>query len=392
MRNPVKNRNASLLVGLAVALTLPSVADATVLCQKKNRIKARLDACKPKETQVASIADDVTGVWQHTGAGAGGPILASGLGAEPTFLTFNADGSGRANLAEPVTNALICAGFTFSQGSALTVDLTDLEQDVEVWLPSLEGDVLTLSGRGRASTFARATAVTPTAECKTLVENTRFTGLPRPDSFSGLAFDGSQLWYEEDNTAMIFPVDPSTGTVGIPVSLAGSQFSHVHSMQGSDFWAHCGCGGSQEAQRRSMADVELDEVATDTDLGVDTNIRAIAYDAAGSRLFLHGGLRDGSGNAVLLEVSSDLEPDVLVSQKSLNVSLRSFAFDGTHLWGVSGFGTQVILQIDPVTATVANTYESPDPSVQWIGIAVVGADLLLSGERAGAGVIVHVTP
>jgi hypothetical protein len=388
----MNNRNASFLVGLVVTLTLASVGDATVLCQKKNRVKVRSDQCKSKETQVASIAGDVTGVWEHTGAGAGGPILTGGLGAEPRFLTFNADGSGRANLAEPATNALICGDFTFSQGSALTVDLAGLGQSPEIWLPTLQGDTLTLSGRGRASTFARAPAVTPAAECKTLVENARFTGLPRPDSFSGLAFDGSQLWYEESNTAMIFPVDPSTGMVGTPIGLTGSQFSHVHSMQGSDFWTHCGCGGSQEAQRRSMADVEIDEVATDTDLGVDVSIRAISYDAVGGRLFLHGNLRDGSGNAVLLEVSSDLEPDALVSQKRLNVSLRSFAFDGTHLWGVSGFGNQVILQIDPVTATVANTYATPDPTVQWVGIAVVGADLLLSGESGGAGVIVRVTP
>ena len=389
----MQNRNAGFLVGLAVALTLtlPAVVDAAVVCQKKKRIKMRSEQCKPKETQVASIADDVTGVWEHTSAGAGGPILATGTGVEPTFLTFNSDGTGRANLAESTTNALTCGSLTFSTGSALTVDLAGLGQGTEVWLPTVEDDVLTLSGRGRTSTFARATAVTETSECKALVETARFTGLPRPDSFGGLAFDGSQLWYEENNTGMILPVDPSTGAVGTPVGLTGSQFSHVHSMQGSDFWSHCGCGGSQEAQRRSMGDVEIDEVDTNTDLGVEIGVRAIAYDTAGSRLFLHGNLRDGSGKAMLLEVNSDAEPDVLVSETILNVSLRSFAFDGTHLWGVSGFGNQVILEIDPATATVSNTYSMPDTSVQWIGIAVVGSDLYLSGDSGGEGVIVRVT-
>lgn len=389
----MNSRTKSLLTLLAIALAIPAASEAAVVCQKKNRIKIRPTECKKNEVQISAIAGGVAGIWEHTSGGAGLSLLEDSTGSEPQFVTLDLDGTGRLNLFDPDTGALRCGGFSYSQGSGLTVDLAPFGQSSQVWLAAVDGDTMTLTdASGTSSTFARASAVDEAFECKSFAENQRFEGLPEPDNFGGLAFDGTSLWYEEDNTAEIFPVSPTTGAVGTPVTIGFSQFTHVHAMQGADFWAHCGCGGSQEAQRRTMAGVEVDEVDTDNDLGVEIGVRAIAYDPGASKLYLHGFRRDGQGGR-LLEVNSDAEPDVLLAEKVLDVSLRSMTFDGTHLWAVSGFGeTAVVLQIEPVNAAILATYENPDKDLTLQGIASVGTDLFLLAERDSEGVIVGVTP
>jgi hypothetical protein len=370
-------------------------ASAAVVCQKKNRIRIRPETCKKKEIRISTLVDDVAGIWHYTtGGSSGDSILAGETDSKPEFITLNADGTGRLNLVDPDTGVLTCGRFAYSRGTGLSVDLSQFSfSGTAVWQGQVEGDTLSLSdAAGNTSTFERAAEVAPEFECKTFTENARFEGLPEPESFSGLAFDGTSLWYEEENTEMIQQVDPASGALGTPVDLSSSQFSHVHAMQAGDFWAHCGCGGSQEAQRRTMADVFVDEVDTENDLGEEISVRGIAYDPAGARLWLQGSMREGARSGVLLEVDSDAEPDVLISTKELDVSLRSMTFDGTNFWGVSGSGgSQVVIQFNP-NAQVLATYESPDNNINWIGIAAVAGQLYIVGESTGSGVIIAVTP
>jgi hypothetical protein len=380
----------------AESLVLAAGAGAVVVCQKKKKkkkITLRPEVCKKKEVQIASLGDDPTGIWRYTTGGSeDGSVLSGETGSKPEFITFNADGTGRLNLVDPDTNVLTCGGLMFSRGSALTVDVSQFFFTTAVWLHDVDGDVLSLSDAGgNVSTFGRAPEVASEFECKPFAENARFDGLPEPEFFTGLAFDGTSLWYEEENTGMIQQVDPATGTLGSPADLAFSQFSHVHAIQAGDFWTHCGCGNSEDAQRRTMAGADVDTVNTRTDLADQISIRAIAYDEAGGMLMLHGFSFD-TGVSRLLQVNSDAEPDVLISGADLDVRLEGMSFDGADLWGITGSFPQAVVQIDPIAAQVKATYSTPGGVERWVGIASVGSQLYLLGESSGEAVIVAVTP
>jgi hypothetical protein len=171
----------------------------------------------------------------------------------------------------------------------------------------------------------------------------------------------------------------------------------VHAAQGTDFWTHCRCGGSQDAQRRTQADAAVDLVDSEVDLLEQISVRAIAWDPAASVLWLHGHGREDSV-ARFLKVDSNSEPDVLLDVADFDVSFRSMAWDGTHMWAVTD--AQNIVRIDLWTFQAVATYDSPDVTVEWIGIASApasaggGNSLYLIGRDtiSGLGVLTEVQP
>jgi hypothetical protein len=80
---------AALAIGTLAPLTMPINADAAVvLCQRKNRIKLRIDVCKSKETQLDAAELGVTG---PTGPqGQEGPVGPAGPGGSWALV----DGTG----------------------------------------------------------------------------------------------------------------------------------------------------------------------------------------------------------------------------------------------------------------------------------------------------------
>jgi len=348
------------------------------------------DASFPAGDPRFPSADNLSGIWQR----ASGTLFASQTTSQPEFLVLNADGTGSLNLRQPDTGVLTCGNLLHTRSEpTLVLDLALFGFGTPMTLAS-QPDANTLQLRevgGGTATFTRAAAVG--AQCSTFTVNARFDGLAvEPDGFSGLAFDGTSLWYEEDNTGLVFPINPSTGVLGASVDLGFfSQFSHVHAMQGADFWTHCGCGGSEEAERRTAAGATVDTVDTDTGLGNRIGIRGIAYDGPGNVLYLHG-FASATGVQQLLRVNSNAEPDVLLGAADFPVSLRSMTWDGANLWAIAGFSPQVVIRIDVNAAAAAATYIVPDTSVQWQGIAAVGSQLFLVGSKAGEGVLINVSP
>ena len=363
---------------------VPIDASAVVVCQKKNKVRLRPDTCKKKEVAISRIAVVPTGVWQHV---PGGTLLSNG-GFEPTFLTVGSDGRGRVNLRNSETGQLRCGDFTYSQGSALTVDLDDLG-GVTVWLSALdESGGLTLSdAQGSTSSFQPVAAVDSAAECQALVERSRFEGLPRPTSFTGLVYDGTSLFYTENGTDLVQRVDPASGALGGPITLPG-QFQMVHAAQGDDFWTHCRCGNVTDTRRVSKAGVVIDEINTTNDLGEFLSINAIAYDSGNGVLLLQGRNFD-LGRSRLLRVDSDAEPDTLISAADFNVSIRGLTVAGGNLWAITH---DAVLRIDPVSLAVTATVTLPSDVQTWDGIASVGPNLFLLGANAAGGVIVSFTP
>lgn len=377
--------SGALLAGLLL-LAIPVEGFSAPICQKKNKIKIRATECKKKEVQISSLAESPLGIWEHV---AGGSLLSDDTSAEPTFLTFGPDGRGRMNLQNPDTGELDCSDFAFSLDSGIQVDSRSLFEGVAIWTSEVDetGQLTLTDARGNRSSFTPVTEVDPAAKCLTLTESQRFEGLPRPTSFTDLVFDGTSLFYTEDDTDEVQRIDPASGAVGSPIVLPG-QFEMVQAVQGGDFWTHCRCGNVTDAKRVSQAGVEIDNVNTTNDLGEFLSIRTMAYDDAAGVLTLVGFNFD-LGQQRMLRVDSDSEPDALLSAIEFNVFVNGLTFDGLSLWGITN---DSVLQIDPTSGQVLQTYVAPAGVSRWHGIAAVGPNLFLLGEIGAEGVIVSVTP
>jgi hypothetical protein len=372
----------ALLLGLAIA----DAAGAAVICQKAARVKLRADACKAGWTQLAVVggASDPSGIWQFTGG-----TLFDATRLEPLYLVLEPNGAGRFNLSGGDGGVLTCGSFNYARGETptLTMDLESIGYiGTRVIRYSLDGaGSLELVGPdGRSAELARADAVAPDADCATLTEVTLFTGLPVPEFWSGLAFDGLELWYEVQNVGEIVPVDPATGLTGTPREFGFGQFDHPHASFGPDLWTHCACGGTQEAGRVTTANTLADEVRTVEELGEELSIRAIAYDPDADFLWLHGTNDEGRGR--LMKVDPSGEPDVLVQAFDVDAFLSGLAFDGASLWGLNWSG-QSLARIDPATGRTTGNYKIPNSFARWHGIAVVGTELLLLGDTGLEGAI-----
>jgi len=370
------------LAALAVTLGLGGAANAAVVCQKGNKIKLRSDACRGTETPVATLGgDDPTGIWRFTG----GTLLGDDA-FRPEFLVLNEDGSGRLNLSGGDGPVLSCAPLNHSSAGNGTLVLDDwgFVLETRVYRFALEGDdgLRLVDAVGHTASFDRATAVDADKECGSLVRGALFTGLPQPAQSSGLAFDGSELWYTESNyTDRIVSVDPATGSTGAPLTLSNA---YVHAAQSADFWTHCNCGGSEEAFRVTRAGQLADEVKTPTELGEEISVEAIAFDAASGALWLHGWNDANQGR--LMKVDAGGEPDVLLQAFDLDASITGMTFAGSSLCGLNVYG-QSVVRIDPATGQVTGTFLIPDRSAYWRGIAAVGSQLFLLGDTGSEGAL-----
>jgi hypothetical protein len=390
------------MAALAACALAPAAADAAVVCQKGKLVKLRPEACKPREVQLADFGRDPAGIWEFTGSegrggGSGGtPFLDTGM--TPRFLTLEPDGRARVNLENESSGALLCAEFPWARGAspAIVLDLTRVQfQGTRVLRTSLPtDDELRLTDNlGVTLLFSRAAAVPAEAECGTLVEQQRFTGLPRPSGSSGLAYDGASLWYTDDDSSTAHPVDPATGAVGSPVDLGFALgFAYVHAAQGGDFWIHCNCGANAVAALVNPGGSEVDSVDTGADLGEAVNIRSLAFDAAAGALWI-AGRASSSSEGRLLRVETDLEPDVLQSSTPFATDLQALAFDGTDLWGLTAGFPRSVLRIDPLSGHTTASFTVPDASVEWTGLALVGGELFLVGSTPlGDGVLASFVP
>src|SRR5262245_53283243 len=97
---------------LALSVSIPLTAQAVSICQKGSKLKLRAGACKGKETTLTRLGDDLSGIWERRD----GVALMDSQRFVPTFLTLNADGSGRLNRRQESTNLLRCPTLRYARG------------------------------------------------------------------------------------------------------------------------------------------------------------------------------------------------------------------------------------------------------------------------------------
>lgn len=344
------------------------------------------------------------GAWEYLS----GPAFSSSefMGEDfvggPRYLVLDSQGGATLVQKEETSQVIRCSHGIFTSTSRSLLLQLDLRfaQPTVVFLreqPSSNTLLLTDSG-GSVSSFARSPSLPPAFACGSLTVRAVHSGLPEaPTFFTGLAWDGTSLWFTTAASQDVVPIDRTTAVIGAPLSFGFDQFQVVHAAQGADLWAHCACGHGEEAQRKTKVGGVVDEVNTNFDLGEEMNIHAIAYDEGNAILWLQGSsfaLQAGR----IMKVSSDPEPDVLIQTFDFDVRLRGLTWDGTWLWGVTL--AQNVVQIDPVTLNAVATFDSPDPGVEWAGIASApasaggGTSLYLIGQDDATqlGVLIEVQP
>lgn len=332
---------------------------------------------------------EISGAWQVTE----GSLFSGQTTNELQYLSLGADGSAVLYFTDPAIGGNVCLSgiYVAIDSNALLLDLAGTFDEELLLLERPTADTITLTDMlGSMATLTSASAVPTEFQCQTLTVTDRFENLPRPDTFSGLGFDGERLWFEEQDTGLAYPVTPATGAAGTAIDLGiGSDYTHLQTLQGDNFWTFCDvCGASRVAALRDQTGAGLDEVDTDA-LGAPIAIRAMLWRADTSTLWLHGLGTDGVYK--FLRVNSDAEPDTLVDTIPLDLMLSGLAYDGTNLWALAGDDT--IYKLAGENLSVLATYESPDPAVDWSGIAWVGNNLYAIGtSTANAGVLVELQP
>jgi hypothetical protein len=128
-------------------------------------------------------------------------------------------------------------------------------------------DSLTLTNDKSASqTFTKVAGVPTPAICEQKSFEASFEAIPvNLTSFTSLLSDGTNLRVSSED-GNVYPIDPSNGQLGVGIPLGGDfnlggTFDDTVTMQGSsDFWAHCGCGGSQEIVRFKAGDTAATDI------------------------------------------------------------------------------------------------------------------------------------
>lgn len=345
----------------------------------------------------AQSSQQLVGSWQP----GEGSLFWFFPGVESLVLQLRDDSTGELVFQEPQSGALACLDLIYAPLSddAVFIDI-EVFDEVSAFQPKnfafvVEGDALTLTDNlGRSQTFTKLEAIPAGAECSAFSEMALSAELDvDPLSDTGLAWDGTSLWFGADGGLddQLVPYVVATGSLGVPIDLP-SNVADVHAYDGTLLWFRTGVG--YVASQRNFADVEIDSIDTDLDLGHRLSITAMAWD--GTDLWL-AGESNTSGERQLLQVDADTK--TLVNQHDFPLELNALAWDGTHFWGILPESPSPLVQIDPDTWQVVATYEIPGYGqllTRYLGIAAVGEDLYVlmknRGPDSNTATILRATP
>jgi len=326
-----------------------------------------------------------------------------GTTTDVTALILNEDGTGRVFLRDRLTGANDCVRvFAIYNGETLALDFaaettTDVQfnvaiEDYTYFFPVVvpTHDSLGLADEnGLIALFSRQTELPAEVTCGELVVDERFDGLPAPQFFSDLVLFNGDLVYNSGSAGQIEAFDLDTDTLGTPLGPTSSRL--IQTVQDGFFWTHCGCGGSRDAFKRTLSTV-VDTVSSENEMGGAITFRAMAYDQLNDRLWLHGRPFDNQFGQFFI-VNTNGEPDIVEDTISFNRDLRALSYDfgGPDLWGIVTVASQVVVQIDPTTGKVLESYEVPDEDVSWSGLTFDEEFMYLLGtDLAGDGVLLRV--
>jgi hypothetical protein len=355
---------------------------------------------QPQPNPTPEPPPSLAGSWQASTPG--NLFDNEGLGTL-RFLKFTetSDSSGRLEVfgVHPESNVLACDALVYAAVADDVVSLFSKVLNSRLLAYRKEGDTLTLTNeQGVTQTLSKVADVPASALCERKSFAATFETIPvRLTSFTSLLSDGTNLRVSSED-GNVYPIDPNTGALGTGVLLGGDfnlggTFNDTVTMQGAtDFWAHCGCGGSQEIVRFKPGDTTAtDIIDTGTDLGKEIGVRQAAFD--GSHLWIAGFSFDDGRNLVL-RVNAEVEPDVLVSQFAFDHSMQGLTFHDGNLWALVDVLGPKLVQIDTTQAKAVRTLSIPELSQgRYQGLTSLGGSLYLLAEVSNStAAVFRLTP
>lgn len=321
----------------------------------------------------------ISGIWQVQASN--GEIL-RGLGvSQLKYLKLNANGTGEAYAVESSTNVLTCAPLLYAVLNANTISISSDLVGVSIGSAELfnleklgDTSIRLTSAKGATQTFSQVSTVPPTSLCETANVTARLENIAvEPGSFSNLVTDGTNLRIaDQDRKVQI--INPTTGAILGNEDISSSSYDDVITMQGAtDYWAHCGCGNSEDVARFKAGTAPTDIINTRTDLSNEIGVRAGAFD--GTNLWL-GGYSYSAQIFRVLRINATAEPDVVLSSFDFKIGLEAIAFNDPDLWGLVGSQSAVLVKIDPSTAKATRTIKLPEVSNGYYrGLTALGGKL-----------------
>ncbi len=344
------------------------------------------DNANQNDTSAANANDNTSpaalypGTWQRTGG-----TIFGGVAHELAYMVLNADATADFYYRHTEIGYVTCVSGLFEQtATMLTVAISGPgSRPVMTAYDLIDANTLELTDAdGEAGLFSRAT-LPAEAQCLELTVLNTVTGVPRPHGATGLAYNGVYLFYTDADRFV-----QSVTLSGAPVHTTDLSFGVVHAYQDAALWLVSTTSDTDQAQRRNASDSLVDLVDT-TDLGHAISVRALAYDALGHVLWLHGPTGYPFINQ-LLRVAIDAEPHVLLGADNFRTEVRAMAFDGPSLWVLLEWDEQIV-QIDPATLGPLRTYALP-AGASWYGMTWAEGALFLIGAGAGGGVLIQTQP
>jgi hypothetical protein len=314
-----------------------------------------------------------------------GDLLQNGP-VDLAYMALNADHTVDFHYYMPELNIAVGQTGIYSvAGSVLLLGFGTPPTPVMLVFDQPDADTLHLmSDGGDELVLARAAEIPEQFQCLPLTPVHTYTGLPRPHERTGMAYDGSRLWYTTD-ASVLQAIDPADGTPGETHVLTTPL---VHAYQGGAFWVISGSGAMEQAEHRRLDNTLLDEIDTRVDLGEANRIEVLAWESRDNVLWVHGSLPDHSADR-FLRVACLGEPDELLGVDEFDVAISAMSWHGRELWAiVSG----MVVQLDMTALRGEVTYRVDLPGIRWRGIAWAGDAMFLIGANDDGGVLVEVDP
>ena len=305
------------------------------------------------------------------------------------MLDFGAAAAGATHLRLIRTGIVYCRPtlYGFTTDGVLVLAANPEQSDLfRVARP--DADTLALTNvHGQESVFA-ALVLPDSMQCREMPIVARHDLPVDADYETGLAYDGSRLWFTGRGQAALIPVDPETGAIDAPRDVSFIAAPLVHGAQGADLWRTSWGenGPGPSVFRVDPGEEAIDKVDT-IELGVPLEVRCLAYDAGTGTLLLHG-------TDAFVRIDAEAEPDRVIGSTSLPFQqVAALAWLGPQLFAI-GTSSPVVLELDPETYRAIRTYGELDPELNARGIAAAGDRLFVLAQRSRSSqaVIVEVAP
>lgn len=347
---------------------------------------------------------EITGIWRVTS----GDLLDIGTELPTQYVEFTDNGVAQFHQLQKRTDFAFCSTFLHFELNLGTIVIdSGISGGQGRYFSTLyahysQPDVDTLElqdTRGIEASLTRVNEVPTALDCQSLQVVHRLA-LDRYFTNPGeLAVDGNKLRaMTYDGGYKHIQIDPDTGEVSPSITFNGAGYDFIKDTQDADFWLICYCNPNEKIQRRTTAGALVDEVDTRL-LGAEISVEAAAFDPVTKILWVYGSRAEtNETRAILLKIDAESEPDVLVDKFDLGIAsygrIVSLAADGENLWALtSSAPAQMIVKIALDTLEPIQSFEAPDTSAFYIGIAVFDSRMFLLADDGftSKGVLFEVT-